>query len=54
MNSNPKSEGSRGREANKQRRRLLKLAALGGAADRVALDVSINPFSATPRKNRHG
>src|SRR5580693_10475864 len=32
MNSNPKSEGSRGREANKQRRRLLKLAALGGAA----------------------
>jgi branched-chain amino acid transport system substrate-binding protein len=32
MNSNPKSEGSRSREANKQRRRLLKLAALGGAA----------------------
>ena len=31
MNSNPKNEGSRGREANKQRRRLLKLAALGGA-----------------------
>ena len=31
MNSNPKSEGSRSREANKQRRRLLKLAALGGA-----------------------
>ena len=31
MNSNAKSEGSRGREANKQRRRLLKLAALGGA-----------------------
>jgi branched-chain amino acid transport system substrate-binding protein len=31
MNSNPKNEASRGREANKQRRRLLKLAALGGA-----------------------
>jgi branched-chain amino acid transport system substrate-binding protein len=31
MNSNPKNEASRGRETNKQRRRLLKLAALGGA-----------------------
>jgi branched-chain amino acid transport system substrate-binding protein len=31
MNSNPKNEASRVREANKQRRRLLKLAALGGA-----------------------
>ena len=31
MNNNPKNEASRGREANKQRRRLLKLAALGGA-----------------------
>jgi branched-chain amino acid transport system substrate-binding protein len=31
MNSNPKTEASRGRETNKQRRRLLKLAALGGA-----------------------
>jgi branched-chain amino acid transport system substrate-binding protein len=31
MNSNPKDEASRGRETNKQRRRLLKLAALGGA-----------------------
>jgi hypothetical protein len=32
MNSNPKNEASRGRETNKQRRRLLKLAALGGAS----------------------
>ena len=31
MNNNPKNEASRGRETNKQRRRLLKLAALGGA-----------------------
>jgi branched-chain amino acid transport system substrate-binding protein len=31
MNSNPKTEASRGRETNKQRRRLLTLAALGGA-----------------------
>jgi branched-chain amino acid transport system substrate-binding protein len=31
MNSNPKNEASRGRETNKQRRRLLRLAALGGA-----------------------
>ena len=31
MNNNPKNEASRGREANKQRRRLLNLAALGGA-----------------------
>jgi branched-chain amino acid transport system substrate-binding protein len=31
MNSNPKNDASRGRETNKQRRKLLKLAALGGA-----------------------